>query len=250
LEDLRIANIQNIVEAAVQAVRFFDSGAPWWRGQSLSSWELRPSIYRVEDGAYQYERNIASRFISKAPTRHPNCPSQTDLPGWFFLMQHYGLPTRILDWTNSVLVATYFAVFDEEKHHEDGALWSLRGAYLNDEQFGKRTIASVADPTAVTLFREALSGAAGEPSTVTAAINAQHIDTRMMIQLAEFTIHGTADPVETLPNHEKFLMKFIVPKTAKASLKQVLSLFGISQASLFPDLEHLATELRESRFTE
>ena len=250
VEEMRIENAQNLADAAVYANRHFDGTNSWWRGHSLSSWALRPSIYRVEDSGYRYEQNIANLFIQKSRMRHQNTPSETDIPGWFFLMQHYGLPTRILDWTESILFATYFAVRDEKYHDKDGALWALDGANLNEDQFDRHSFASVGDSPVSTLFREALRGTKGEPTTVVAAISSKHVDTRMMVQLAQFTIHGTADPIEKLPNNEKFLAKMIVPSSAKKSLKALLGLFGISEATLFPDLEHLAKELRGLRFLE
>ncbi len=44
---------------------------------------------------------------------------------WYFLMQHYGAPTRLLDWTGNPLVALYFAIVDQEVHgkNRDAAVW-------------------------------------------------------------------------------------------------------------------------------
>lgn len=248
MENLRIENAQNIVDAAMLAIDHFGGGLPWWRGQSLSPWQLRPSVFRVADGGYRYEQNIASKFIQRARTRYPDCPVDTDLPGWFLLMQHYGLPTRILDWSESILVATYFAVCDAKHRNEDGAIWALAGALLNEEQFDQRVLVAVGNRPVSTLFDQAATITAAEPCAFTAAISSHHTDTRMMSQLSEFTIHGTDEALENLPNNEKFVMKFIVPKTAKASLRDALKLFGISEAALFPDLGHLASEIRASRF--
>ncbi len=69
-----------------------------------------------------------------------------------------------------------------------------------------------------------------------------------MVQLSEFTLHGVPTPIEELPNKEKFLMQFIIPKAAKSELKALLKVFGFSESTLFPDLEHLAADLRGMRF--
>ena len=192
--EIRIENVQSLVVAAVRATREFGDVSIWWRGHSVSTWVLRPLVYRVEDAGHQYERNIASRFIQRAAVRHQATPLSNDLAGWFFLMQHYGLPTRILDWTSSILIATYFAVRDDGFHGEDGALWGLAATYLNEDQFDNRVILGPGVHPVSTLFNEALRGSRGEPNTAIAAINSNHVDKRMMVQLAEFTIHGTADP--------------------------------------------------------
>lgn len=68
----------------------------------------------------------------------PNPPDHDDFVGWVHLAQHYGLPTRLLDWTLSPLVALYFAVYNKERHAEPGCLWAMRGGLLNEHmQYGR-----------------------------------------------------------------------------------------------------------------
>ena len=88
----------------------------------------------------------------------------------------------------------------------------------------------------------------GEPSKIIVAINSFQSDIRMMVQLSEFTLHGVPTSIEELPNKENFLVQFIIPKAAKSKLKRVLNVFGFSESTLFPDLEHLAADVREFRF--
>jgi hypothetical protein len=163
-------------------------------------------------------------------------------------MQHYGLPTRLLDWTGSILIATYFAVRDEQYHDQDGAVWALMGSNLNDDQTGKHYFLGPREAPAYTLFAEAFDLHGREPSNAIVAISSYETDIRMMVQFSEFTLHGAPTPIEELPNSKKFLAKFVIPKAAKLRLKLALNLFGISESTLFPDLEHLAADLRRMRF--
>jgi FRG domain len=111
-----IENLSSLITAIFDASELFQS-VVWWRGQPLMG-KLVPRIHRKPDNRL-VEQSAILEFRSKARTRHSSCPQEDDLPAWLFLMQHYRLPTRLLDWSESPLVAAYFAVTDMEKKHEN-----------------------------------------------------------------------------------------------------------------------------------
>jgi len=107
----------------------------WFRGHECYNYKLLPKIYRfdIEDNKpkseYYDESNIFSHFRLRHPEYHF---SHRDTIDWLCLMQHYGLPTRLLDWTESILIALFFAVKDN--HHtndKDGTLIVLNANRLN-----------------------------------------------------------------------------------------------------------------------
>ena len=232
-----------LVEAALALVKRHGFEV-WWRGQSLEEWSLVPRVLRDDRGA-NYEQQAATRFRRMALTRHPKCPSQDDYPSWLYLMQHYGLPTRLLDWTESPLLALFFAVRYNVAH--TGALWALAPYKLNARQINEESVLTSADPRAQTLIRAAFDPKIASPR-VCVATYPEEVDIRLSVQLSAFTLHGGPTPIEVLPDSGEFLTKFTIPADAKLPLAASLDALGLRLPNLFPDLEHLAADLEAQRF--
>jgi hypothetical protein len=220
-----------------------DSKEVWWRGQSRFEWELIPSVYRC-NRSRSYEQNVCSGFIAKAPARYPkSCPSLAEAASWLILMQHYRLPTRLLDWTESPLVALYFAV--SEHDCAPGALWALDPYKLNKHQ-----IPSI-DPQILNpqidriqpIFKAAYAPVT-ECTHRIVAVMAPHKDLRVLVQQSAFTVHGLREPLNGLQNNEEFLVKIRIPREKKLIFKTYLENLGIRGSNLFPDLENLAKDLK------
>jgi hypothetical protein len=85
----------------------------WYRGCGKASYDLKPSLYRhqqsrmIED-ILVLEKDLIARFRQRSIPFHSRV--LTDPWEWLFLMQHYGVPTRLLDWSESPLMALFFAV--------------------------------------------------------------------------------------------------------------------------------------------
>ena len=140
--------VQDILDIVASAGKEFATEF-WWRGQAVSHWKLVPSVYRPT-ADLNYEQNITLRFMQRAPSRYVGCPPRDELPSWLFLMQHHRLPTRLLDWTASPLIAAYFAV--SEHPSEAGALWALNPVKLNEKQESSSTVLTPGDMSARRLF--------------------------------------------------------------------------------------------------
>lgn len=93
-----------------------------YRGHFKSSYELKPGIGRIEDPHGEKERELFMQFKRSYQSFSTVQPKRDiDL---LFLAQHYGLKTRILDWTLNPLVALFFACYEEHpsksEENEDG----------------------------------------------------------------------------------------------------------------------------------
>ena len=234
----QIKRLHDVLDASSKSVGRFETEL-WWRGHAVQDWNLVPSAQRRGLGE-DYERNVATRFLAGAPSRYDRCPDQGDLSGWLYLMQHYRLPTRLLDWTESPLIAAYFAV--SEHAPETGALWALSPFLLNQNQVGTKSLLTPRHSDAWPLFFPPFRETPPE-SLKTLAILPHEVDSRMQVQLAAFTLHGSPTPLESLDGSENFLLKFEIPPEFKSVLKDQLFQMGIRMSGLFPDLEHLAKDI-------
>ncbi|MGW8168946.1 MAG: FRG domain-containing protein [Sulfurovaceae bacterium] len=122
------------VSDAIKAIHFcgFEKGQLLFRGQVNYHWEVNPSLYRVADSikhARLYETATIGPllFQQKFPYLHSYDPIEH-----LMIAQHFGIPTRLLDWTYDILVALFFACYDPDKKHTDvdGRLFLLEGGFF------------------------------------------------------------------------------------------------------------------------
>ncbi|HYH80528.1 MAG TPA: FRG domain-containing protein [Longimicrobium sp.] len=109
----------------VQQPNYTQPFGVWYRGQSRQ-WPLAPSVFREYGGRHYNESSLIYHFQARSPDFRLSHVSTFE---WLCLMQHYATPTRLLDWTESVLVALYFAV--ERDPEDDGELYVLNTPLLN-----------------------------------------------------------------------------------------------------------------------
>ena len=243
------------LNAAVRKAKKEFTGQVWWRGQRNYDWDLNPSLFRSHEEFD--ERSAILRFKQRALSRHPNVPAKYDLSSWLFLMQHYRLPTRLLDWTESPLIASFFASEIDKCHLEhpeliedtDGALFALSPYRLNETQFGRHVLLMPEDDHCSAAMAPAFDETAQESDKVV-AVRPAEVDVRLMVQMSEFTLHGYNVALEALEKSNQFILKFRISRESKVAIRAELKRLGIRLSSIFPDLENLAEEFRQLGFSE
>jgi hypothetical protein len=246
--DVKVDDIRQLGEICNPTTLGFNFDQAFWRGHGDAEWHLRPHVFRrdpLQPEVPKYnERGLIGHFQVRAPTRsHTKTPEPADYFGWLFLAQHYGLPTRLLDWTENPLVALYFAVEEEKEWDKDGCVWALWPGKLN----GGKGLVQIRDARVKKLAKAAFDEST-ECEDVIVAINGQEIDLRMLVQIGRFTLHTYYTAIEDLPGSADWLRRYIVTKEHKKKLRDQLAAMGIRRSNLFPDLANLAAELRATRF--
>lgn len=237
-----IKSISNLITILKNQRKKFDEDI-WFRGQSDIDWTLSPGILRLSKTTS--ESSLLTRFKQSAAMLI-NKSTKDDFD-WLFLMQHYGVPTRLLDWSESPLAALYFAVHDELTDGKDGALWLLKPTELNKianiSTSEKNFIPSFDDEELGNYSVKTLSQNPRNKLAPIATIATRN-STRIQAQLGVFTIHHLdTKPIEDFCAKNE-VIKLKIPATSKAKLREELSLLEVNKFTLFPELSSIGEILK------
>jgi len=228
---------------------------------------LKPRLYRsknfIEVKRDEVEDEMREEFIKRAPVLCENLPAVDDRRSdweWYFMMQHFGAATRLVDWTEGALIALYFAVRPgtrtEDTEKEDAAVWMLDPYQLNRQPdvLGKEWILPPS-ATGVKNDRWARRVQKWLPVRFTKmrglpekaiAIEPTHVVRRISSQHSCFTIHGSdEDALDKLYQEDEkdCIVKILVPAADIEEIRRDLSMCGINEATIFPDLDGLGRSI-------
>jgi hypothetical protein len=235
----------------------------WLRGQSTIK-PLVPKLFR-----HPYNEVQMCLDCRRKAFFYPDAPEWEDLPAWLYLMQHHGLPTRLLDWTESSLAALYFAVEAWRTANDSGSwdsfrpnVWVLNPHALNWVALGGSILPGTGKDEAVRSgidvdqewgkknIRAAFSSESIAHENPIAVHN-YNVHPRMQVQTSRFIVYGRKhDPLESLFEsgdlvEKRFLYRIYIEKDAAALMTRELREMGVTRSTLFPDLEGVSLDLAE-----
>lgn len=207
----------------------------WYRGHSSGQWNLIPGLHRWPEGLDK-EANLFGEFQRTASRLFKKRDDDWET---LFDMQHYGIPTRLLDWTEALGIAVAFAVLDHHPSHGDPALWVLDPVRLNkssglkgikeipSDGFGYKTVYWHNQPFA---------------AIYPIAIAPTYQSDRMSAQRGTFTIHGRDGRAvdELCPNA---IRKVPLPQTALGGAREFLDYADLNSYRIYPDIVGMARHI-------
>ncbi len=248
----------------------------YYRGHANSNYQLEPSIAR-KTAWLQNERELYNRLLITCPTDFEKCNSHFEK---LVKMQHYGLPTRLLDITQNALVALYFACNTQFENYGEVVLISTKKNAIYYPQSDTASILASL-PTFSYETQQRFLDLALNPSITKKEFNkkatrllheirlekpafgadinkadllkniiilANKNNNRIIKQDGAFILCGLSNDFNALNQfrYKKGGKTIVVLVSNKKKILEQLSTFSINYASLFPEIDCVASHLKNS----
>lgn len=221
-----------------------------FRGLSDCDYALEPTLMRLGGGYSELERHLLRNFRKYA---HQRVVERDSLWHWLSVAQHYGLPTRLMDWTYSPFAALHFATAHVDKMDRDGVIWAV--SYPEIHKLLPEILLSRLDQEGANVFTvemllqligslEELDSLSSEPFTL--YFEPPSMDDRIVNQFAFFSV--MSDPTtaldQWLQRHPHIWRRILIPAELKWEIRDKLDQSNVTERVFFPGLEGLTAWLK------
>lgn len=255
IKTIKIDSLDGVKDLVFEQERNKENGrfrsSFFYRGMPDPSFDLSTSLMRnCGDKACALEMPLLENFIKYVSIEDPTIDESI----WKAMIvgQHHGLPTRLLDWTHSVLVALHFAetegsLSDLDKH--DCVVWRIDARELNQklpEKYRaalerKRTfIFSVKLLSEITNSIEEYDEDMRGHSLV--MLEPPSIDQRIVNQYSFFTLlpSSIGDLVQFLDENTERTVKYVIDKKLRWDLRDILDQLNMNERTVYPGKDGIA----------
>ncbi|MCG8016838.1 MAG: FRG domain-containing protein [Candidatus Thiodiazotropha sp. 'RUGA'] len=245
-QELTESNIQSETMSWKEFKNFVSDNSKYnylYRGQK-KPWPLTTSFHRR--GRFEMLRFVSNdvqqlhRRLSAMTTHYFNLNNSNENGSFFNLIQHHGYPTPLLDWTLSPYIAAYFAFKDWPKNHTGSE--NVRIYIFNIEEWTKNNQQiQHLDPAMLHLSLSEFI-AIDNPRLITQQSKTtitNIYDIEAYIRMAESTKDGIW-----------YLKAIDIPANEREFTINELRIMGITSGSMFPTLDGVCAELKETNFDE
>ena len=234
----------------------FVPGCLWFRGMKDGKYKLKPGVFRPK-GANLDEVSVTEEFLISLPIHLGHNISDP----WqiYSLMQHHGLPTRLLDWSKSPLAALFFALDCDETTASpkmSPVVWVMNPFKLNEivhdraalfiprTGYGPPEDAKLIGSYLPNPLRPTESYAKGITAKNPVAIEPTFTNARLVAQSGCFTVHGTEDiAIDKIPGLRDSMYRIDILPAAIPKIRASLEYLGYRPDIIYPDLDHLARRI-------
>lgn len=221
-----------------------------FRGAQSKKYKLRSALHRMGENYKDIEKHLLRNFRRYA---HRDVVERDSVFNWMAVAQHHGLPTRMIDWTYSPLIAIHFATAEIEKFNHDGCIYMIN--FVEAQRFLPEDLKEALDDEGGDVFSvENLSHKINRlkdlenlyTETFPIFMEPPSLDDRMVNQYALFAFMSNIDFTlhDWLSSHPEIARKIIIPKEIKWELRDKLDQGNITERLLFPGLDGLSMWLK------
>lgn len=214
----------------------------WYRGHSNSAWDLMPSLMRQADWIKK-EKELFYEFKKTASRLFDKRTNDWEI---LFDMQHYWIPTRLLDWSTVMGVAVAFILHDDHGHSGDSAIFVLDPEGLNRIS-GRDEIINVPEDKTYEyqpIYWDHRPVRIEKPL----AIRPSMITDRIQAQKGVFTVHGMPENGFESGEAANCVKKVILPGSAKEEARDFLKWANLDEYTIYPDIVGMARHIKRKIF--
>jgi hypothetical protein len=252
-EDRTVIGIEDLLSEVLTIAGALPEGRfLWFRGLNCSTYTLLPKLMRegkLASEVFDREKRLLTRFRQRSMAYWPTGYPQND---WehLFAMQHFGMPTRLLDWSENLFVASHFALEEPSLHTHPGAcvpvVWCVdpvewnRSIPLLSEYGEAIQVLTTVDDELESYRPETTKRRSRSPIAMFGA----HNSARIVAQRGTFIVWGSdPQPLEVFAGEQTARLWRIQIEGSRSELARALRQLGFSETMVFPELPSLSIEL-------
>lgn len=278
---MAVKNIKSLAHfiAACSEIQVKDDHTLFYRGHASDAFTPLPTIFRNQNDDSKKSRYVENEgelfhnLVTQCPEEFKDCASTFD---FLVKMQHYGLPTRLLDITSNPLVALYFACCKlipestKDKNAKNGQVLIYQVPNAEIKYFNSDTVSVVSNlARAESNFdfsdeehkERFLHSIQAEKPYFKPYIKEEHLHSvicvkpkldnrRIVKQSGAFFLFGMGkqktDSIRIPDDYRPDIKNIPIPKASKENLLKELATLSISEATLFPEIDNVASFLKKN----